>query len=178
MSFFVMLVVKMWLVSLLVIGASCSLHETKTVTFSHCANAVGTTSINSKTFVIAFNVRHEVCVENCVVRPWCAAVMYDIKRWMCYILFEEDISLLEQAGANDNRGLTCAVVKKRDFPKDHIEVWNVLLLNNTLKIIILFQFVPISLIMCTLYTHGKLSLWFEHKIPAKTILKIYLYRCW
>jgi len=128
MEIYVKCVVKIWLVLLTVIGSSSALFDRGIITFTLCADYFATinTRINSSAFNVASNIPLDVCVESCVDRPWCAAIIYDMRRRVCNVLLEEDLFFIESAVPNQQRSLTCALVKKRDFPTDLREVVNLL----------------------------------------------------
>jgi len=110
------------LVLLLVFEVSCVSSDTNTVTYKQCANVFQTPNSNVKGFAVAFNIKLEACVEKCVDRPWCAAVMYDIKTSVCFVLFEEDLLEFDGASSGNQKKLTCVLVKKLKFPPELLEV--------------------------------------------------------
>jgi len=126
MEIYVKRVVNIWLVLLTLIGSSSALFDRGIITFTQCADYFATININSSALNVAFNIPLDVCVESCVDRPWCAAIIYDMRRRVCNVLLEEDLFFIESAVPNQQRGLTCALVKKRDFPTDLREVVNLL----------------------------------------------------
>jgi len=141
MDFYVKCIVKTWIVLLTLIGSSSALFERGIITFTQCENDFATinTRIHSSAFNIAFNIPLEVCVQSCVGRPWCAAIIYDMRRRVCNVLFEDDLLFIESVETNEQRGLTCALLKKRDFPTDISEVNVVHLLTSLFCILNLYK---------------------------------------
>jgi len=128
MEIYIKCIVKIWIVLLKVSGSSSALFDRGIITFTQCENDFTTisTRIHSSSFYIAFNIPLDVCVESCVDRPWCAAIIYDMRTKLCNVLLENDLLFIESAVTNEQRGLTCALVKKRDFPTDLSEVLHLL----------------------------------------------------
>jgi len=109
-------------VLLLVFEVSSVSSDTSTVTYKQCANVFQTPNSNLKGFAVAFNINLKACVEKCVDRPWCAAVMYANKISVCFVLFEEDLLEIDGASYGNQNKLTCVLIKKLKFPPELLEV--------------------------------------------------------
>ena len=129
-------VVIVVIVLLVVFGESFLSSETSTVMYKRCANVFETPTNNAhlKGFAVAFNVNIDACTENCADRPWCAAVLYDTRTLVCYVLFEEDLREVDGMSYENHDNLACVMLKKLDFAMDLLEVLPVYscLLFNTI----------------------------------------------
>lgn len=131
-------VVIVVIVLLVVFGESFLSSETSTVMYKRCANVFETPNNNAhlKGFAVAFHVNIDACTENCADRPWCAAVVYDTRILVCYVLFEKDLREVDGMSFENQDNLACIMLKTVDFAMDLLAVLHVYscLLFNTIVV--------------------------------------------